>query len=271
MIAFLIFRKQRIDPGRVSPLARAIPKIVSGLDDIVPGSLKAIKELYDMVFDTTIPVSKPEVAEMAKMYENCQRTVAIAYANEMADACVPFDIDPFEVARTAASKPFGYLPIYPSLGIGGHCIPVNPIYFMSTCKLPLLQYAHEEMSTRPSRIGSNLLTTLLEEGHRLHGANHQLRLLVVGLGFKAGQSDLANSPGVQLLDFMRHSAEVDLMFCDPLVEQAAIPEVLKLKEAHWTPEILETFDAIVVATRQPGLDYNILEGLQGVRVDVWQR
>ena len=253
------------------PPANSIPKVVSALDDVVPGSLDAITKLYESIFDTVVPVSKPEVAEMVKLYENCQRTIAIAYANEMADACIPLSVDPFEVARTAATKPFGYLPIFPSLGIGGHCIPVNATYFMSTCNLPLLQQAHERMSTRPSRIASQLLTSLLSESHRLHGANHQPRLLVVGLGFKAGQSGLAHSPGVQFLNFMRNSGEVDLMFCDPLVDQVAIPHIPKLKERAWTPAVLESFDAIVVAVKQPGLDYSILEGLHGVKVDIWQR
>lgn len=171
--------RQRIDPGRVDPPPRSIPKVVSGLDDVVQGSLTAITRLYENVFDTVVPVRKPEVAEMSKLYENCQRTIAIAYANEMADACKDLGIDPFEVAQTSATKPFGYLPMYPSLGIGGHCIPVNPVYFMSTCKLPLLKQAHGWMMTRPSRIANQLLTSVLEESHQRHGPAHRPSVLVV--------------------------------------------------------------------------------------------
>jgi nucleotide sugar dehydrogenase len=227
--------------------------------------------LYATVFDTVIPVSKPEVAEMSKLYENCQRTLTIAYANEMADACHEIGIDPFEVANTSASKPFGYLPMYPSLGIGGHCIPVNPVYFMSTCNLPLLQQAHERMTTRPSRIASQFLTSILEENHRKHGGTQRPSLLVVGMGFKAGQSDLSHSPGLQLLNFMRHSGEVDLTFCDPLVKQEAIPEVPRLKDTLWKQEVLNTFSAIVVAVKQPSLDYSILGNLTDARIEIWQR
>lgn len=262
---------QRIDPGRVEPPPRAIPKVVSGLDDITPGSLDAITRLYRSVFDTVIPVSKPEVAEMTKLYENCQRTITIAYANEMADACQELGIDPFEVANTSASKPFGYLPMYPSLGIGGHCIPVNPVYFMSTCNLPLLKQAHERMATRPSRIASQLLTSILEDDHQKLGGAHRPSLLVVGVGFKAGQSDLSHSPGLQLLKFMRQSGEIDLSFCDPFVQQDSIPEIPKLDESSWKPEVLNTYSAIVVAVRQPGLDYGMLTDLPDVRIEIWQR
>lgn len=226
---------------------------------------------YETVFDTVVPVSTPEVAEMSKLYENCQRTVTIAYANEMADACNEIGIDPFEVANTSASKPFGYLPIYPSLGIGGHCIPVNPVYFMSTCNLPLLQQAHERTTTRPSRIASQLLTSMLEENHRKNGGIHRPSLLVVGMGFKAGQSDLSHSPGLQLLNSMRHSGELDVMFCDPFVKQESIPEVPRLEDTLWTHEVLNTFSAIVVAVKQPGLDYGILGSLKDVRIEIWQR
>lgn len=208
---------------------------------------------------------------MSKLYENCQRTIAIAYANEMADACKELRIDPFEVAHTSATKPFGYLPMYPSLGIGGHCIPVNPTYLMSTCKLPLLQQAHERMMTRPSRIASHLLELILEESYHKHGEAHRPRVLVVGIGFKAGQSDMSHSPGLQLLNYLRQSGEVDLMFCDPLVSQGSLPGVPKLENSCWELEVLKTFDAIVVAVKQPPLDYEILKCLSGVRVEVWQK
>lgn len=114
---------ERVDPGRVFPTFHSIPKIVSGLDDIAPGSLKAIYGFYSTVFSEVVPVSRPEVAEMTKLYENCQRMINIAYANEMADACSKIGIDPLEVSRAAATKPFGYQPYTPSLGVGGTSDP----------------------------------------------------------------------------------------------------------------------------------------------------
>lgn len=82
---------ERIDPGRVSPTAEQIPKVVSGL---TPKAMKHIFALYAMVYETLVPVSKPEVAEMTKLYENCYRMVNIAYVNEIADACIGHGIDP---------------------------------------------------------------------------------------------------------------------------------------------------------------------------------
>ena len=106
----------------MQPPVNSIPKIVSGLDDVVPGSLDAIMSIYEPVFDNVVPVSMPEVAEMTKLFENCQRMICIAYANEMADACASHGIDPYEVSRAAATKPFGFVPYQPGPGLGGHCI-----------------------------------------------------------------------------------------------------------------------------------------------------
>jgi len=114
---------ERVDPGRTFPKFHSIPKIVSGLDDLAPGSLKAISGLYCTIFSEVVPVSCPEVAEMTKLYENCQRMINIAYANDMADACSGIGIDPFEVSRAAATKPFGYQPYMPSPGVGGMSLP----------------------------------------------------------------------------------------------------------------------------------------------------
>ncbi|KAF6520139.1 hypothetical protein HZS61_016556 [Fusarium oxysporum f. sp. conglutinans] len=151
---------ERVDPGRVEPPVQSIPKIISGLDDITPGSLDAINRVYSTIFETVIPVSKPEVAEMMKLYENCQRMVCIAYANEMADACIPHGINPYEVCEAASTKPFGYMPYSPGVGVGGHCIPVNPFYLLSNSHFPLLEYATLAMHSRPSRLAERMLKRL---------------------------------------------------------------------------------------------------------------
>jgi len=190
----------------------------------MPGSLEQIARLYSRVFDTVIKVTKPEVAEMAKLYENCQRMIAIAYANEMADACIPLGIDPFEVAAAAATKPFGYLPITPSAGVGGHCIPVNPLYLLSNFDFPLLKAATDMMSQRPAQVAHRLMQSVREERVVFtEPYNFRPRVLIIGMGFKPGQSHVTNSPGLSLASVLAGSGKVDVMFVDPLVGQAAVP------------------------------------------------
>ena len=254
---------------------QSIPKIISGLDDLIPGSLDAISRLYRRTFDNVVPVSKPEVAEMTKLYENCQRMMCIAYANEMADACVPLSIDPYEVCRAAATKPFGYMPYTPGIGVGGHCIPVNPFYLLSNSSFPLLEAATKAMWSRPTALADRTLASLrqggrrrsLEDTKKRHKGMH--RVLVVGMAFKAGQSSLSNSPGLELAKQLAVSREVEVSWADAMVAQEAIPQLPRLPDSEWRTEILETFDLIVVALRQRDMDFGVLEGLKDAQVDLW--
>ncbi|CAF3524150.1 unnamed protein product [Fusarium graminearum] len=256
---------ERVDPGRTFPPVKSIPKIISGLDDILPGSLDTIYRLYSTIFDNVVKVSKPEVAEMMKLYENCQRMVCIAYANEMADACIPHGIDPYEVCEAASTKPFGYMSYAPGVGVGGHCIPVNPYYLLSNSKFPLLEACSTAMNNRPSKLAQRLIDSLPSTGKRS-------RVLVVGLGFKAGQSQLDNSLGVDLVRSLAISgSDLDLTWADALVKQEAVPQVSRLADQDWNKSFLETFDVIVVAMKQHGMDFSLLEELEGVRVESWCR
>ncbi|EXA35025.1 hypothetical protein FOQG_08861 [Fusarium oxysporum f. sp. raphani 54005] len=254
---------ERVDPGRTEPPVKSIPKIISGLDDILPGSLDAINRIYSTIFDNVVTVSKPEVAEMMKLYENCQRMVCIAYANEMADACIPHGIDPYEVCSAASTKPFGYMPYAPGVGVGGHCIPVNPYYLLSNSSFPLLEACSSAMSNRPAKLAQRLIDSLSITERRP-------RVLVVGLGFKPGQSQLDNSPGVDLVRSLAVSgAQIDLTWSDALVKQEAVPQVPRLAERDWNKSFLETFDVIVVAMKQHNMDFSLLAKLEGVCVESW--
>lgn len=200
---------------------------------------------------------------MTKLYENCQRMMCTAYANEMADACVPHGIDPYEVCDAAASKPFGYMPYTPGPGVGGHCIPINPYYLLSNSNFPLLSAATEAMWRRPADIAARAIETLEEAGL----GQSKPRVLVVGVGFKPGQSTLSNSPGLDIIRSLAVSCKVDVSFADTLVPQEAVPQVPRLDDAGWNATTLETFDMILIATRQVGFEYGVLEELRGVRVE----
>ncbi|EXK77177.1 hypothetical protein FOQG_18112 [Fusarium oxysporum f. sp. raphani 54005] len=255
---------ERVDPGRDEPPMQSIPKIISGLDDVVPGSLNAISRVYSTIFDKVVSVSKPEVAEMMKLYENCQRMVCIAYANEMADACIPHGIDPYEVCEAASTKPFGYMPYAPGVGVGGHCIPVNPFYLLSNSHFPLLECATQAMHSRPSRLAQRILKSL-----RRKVMDRTPRVLVVGMGFKAGQSQIDNSPGAELVRFLTASLEVDVCWADSLVKQEAFPQVRRLPNEEWRRDVLEMFDTIIVALRQPDMSFDVLDELENVEIKRW--
>ena len=255
-------------------MAQDIPKVVSGLDDIVPGSLMAIESLYKTAFNRVVPVSSCEVAEMTKLYENCQRMINIAYANEMADACIPLGIDPFEVSlavidfsnisltsyqvcRAAATKPFGYSNFTPSAGVGGHCIPVNPYYLLSTSDFPILNHATQTMAMRPSMIVSRMMRRVYIEFGMQPAKYHTL---VVGVGFKPGQAVLSHSPGISMMTALKAKWKAEVAFMDPLVKE--VPGFRKLQAEEWHSASLEEFHLIIVVINQPGVDTKVLQSLR---------
>jgi nucleotide sugar dehydrogenase len=179
------FSPERVDPGRTSPPIHQIPKIVSGLDS---NSLKYITKIYKKVFSSIVPVSSCECAEMCKLYENCFRMVNIAYVNEISDMCTSLNIDPHEMISASSTKPFGFMPFHPGLGVGGHCIPVNPYYLFVNGNLPVLNYSTKQMEFRP-KLKAMQLTNSYPEANNI---------LLVGIGFKKGESLTTNSPGLAL-------------------------------------------------------------------------
>jgi len=208
---------------------------------------------------------------MTKLYENCQRMICIAYANEMFEACraLPTPIDGFEVARAAATKPFGYMPFSPSAGVGGHCIPVNPHYLFSTSAFPLLRHATEKMIARPTAIADSVIGKLLaKDSLKAPSSNGRPKVLVVGVAFKPGQDVLSHSPGIQMINHLSCRGDADVSFADPLVKEEAVPQVPRLHvETEWNTQGLSKFDAVIVTIKQVGLDFSVLEGLEGTLVE----
>ncbi|KAF3032116.1 hypothetical protein E8E12_000060 [Didymella heteroderae] len=264
---FVGMSPERVDPGRIEPSFENIPKIISGLDQ---ASTDSISALYGRVFTHLLPVSSPEVAEMTKLYENCQRMVCAAYANEMANACEALGIDGFEVSAAAASKPFGYLPFRPGPGIGGHYIPVNPYYLFSTCEMPLLEHATSMSWERPASVARTFMKSLIrpeDTVERGRMSSDHLRILVVGIGFKRGQSVLSNSPAAAIVRTLLSEWDTYVEFADPLVDAEEIKYCPKMDtEANWNEPYLETFDGIIVSVDQEGLDLSVIDRLRGVKI-----
>ncbi len=251
---------ERVDPGRTFPTADKIPKLISGL---TPMSLKAISQIYSKVFETVVPVSKPEVAEMTKLYENCYRMVNIAYVNEMSDACRSHGIDPFEMINAATTKPYGFQAFYPGLGVGGHCLHENAEYLFANNKnLPVLERATKLMWARPKKLARKFHRRSISDP--TNDRNGVLpRILVVGVGFKPGQSVLSNSPGLSFAQRLNDTGCARLAFYDPLVSQDKVRWMEKLDDACWNPSYIDAeFDSIAICTKHPGVDFGVVERLQ---------
>lgn len=245
---------ERVDPGRTQPPAREIPKIISALSDL---ALLSMHRIYSQAFATIVPVSNPEVAEMTKLFENCYRMVNCGFVNEIADACKTQGIDVDEVVAAAATKPFGFQSFKPSLGVGGHCIPINPFYLMANNELPILRCATDATWARP-RIAAR---------HFLANSGIAARVLVIGVGFKPGEKVIDCSPAVAFAEELQSLGCLELVFYDPLVEQERLPGIRKLEEDAYDAESVDAaFDHVVVCTKQDKVDWSVVKSLNADKV-----
>jgi nucleotide sugar dehydrogenase len=230
------FSPERVDPGRVEPPMKSIPKVISGLDE---PSLEMCKDVYGQIFEKIVPVSSCECAEMCKLYENCFRMINIAYTNEISDMCDNLGINTYEMINASSTKPFGFMPFYPGLGVGGHCIPVNPYYLFRSGDLPVLKHSTELMEKRPVNKAKQLIDMYCPE-----------KILVIGIGFKKGESLTTNSPGYSFYKSLINLGK-DAIVYDPIVQNNYMKQDVQfLSEKDFNSEFLKNnFDLVVVNLR----------------------
>ena len=183
---------ERINPGSSQFSFKEIPRVVSGMSQ--EATLRA-KVFYESLNLPVKIVSSPEVAEYAKLLENSFRFINIGFINELAELTACTGVDIFEVIDAASSKPFGFMPFFPSIGVGGHCIPVDPIY--------LSYYASRHNKKMDSiriaeNTNSNIHEFTISRIKSLLGVEN--RILIYGVAYKEGVRDLRESPSLLLMD-----------------------------------------------------------------------
>ena len=256
----LAFSPERVDPGRTDYTLRNTPKVVGGLTQACTD--RAV-ELYGRVCDHVVPVSTPEVAELSKLLENIFRSVNIALVNEMAMLADRMGIDIWEVIDAAATKPFGFTRFDPGPGMGGHCLPVDPFYLtwkareydMST---EFIELAGKVNQTMPYFCLEKIERALNDVGKSVKGA----KVLVLGVAYKAGTSDMRESPALKILELLRdRGAEVS--YHDAFVP-ALNDHGLRSVDLD---KAVEGTDLAVIVTAHPGVDHDAIAERAPITVD----
>lgn len=251
---FLAFAPEREDPGRTDTNSRAIPRLVGGLD-AVSGELAVA--LYEAALDTVVQVSSAEVAEAAKLLENCYRAVNIALVNEFKRVLTALDVDVHEVIDAASTKPFGFQPFRPGPGLGGHCLPIDPFYLAWRARQVgepsrFVELAGAVNTAMPAWVVERTCAALRADGIDPADAT----VLVIGLAYKADVDDVRESPSFALVaDLVRRGARVEVH--DPLVPRARPadggPELVSVP---LTAERLAGAHAVIVATDHSAVDWD---------------
>jgi len=189
---------ERIDPGNSNWGMKNTPRIISGLDDV---STQITVKFYSKFCDKIHIASKPEVAEAAKLFENTFRQVNIALVNELSNIADLIGFSTHETIKAASTKPFGFMPFYPSIGVGGHCIPVDPSYLAFSAEsvgaeAKFINLANLTNSSMPKIIADRI--KLILDGN-LSGK----RIQVAGITYKPNISDLRESPALDLINELK--------------------------------------------------------------------
>ncbi len=201
---------ERVDPGNLIWNQSNTPRLVSGLTD---EATKKAAAFYSSFCTNLVTVSSPEVAEAAKLFENTFRQVNIAMVNELAQISHGLDIDVREVLDAAATKPFGFMKFNPSLGVGGHCIPVDPSYLSFAAEnvgieASFIDLANEINLEMPSYVANRVANGV--------GGLKGKKVLVAGLSYKPNVSDLRESPSLLLIDALEVLG-AEVIKHDPLI------------------------------------------------------
>jgi UDP-N-acetyl-D-glucosamine dehydrogenase len=204
---------ERIDPGNKKWFIKNTPRLISGITD---ESKKAAVVFYEQFCDEIHEVSTPEVAEAAKLFENSFRQVNIALVNEFAQIADKLNFSTHEAIMAAATKPFGFMPFYPSIGVGGHCIPVDPGYLSYSAELvgvdaKFIKLANQVNSSMPKIITQRVKDYL---GGDLTGKQVQ----IAGISYKPDISDLRESPALDLIKELETSGAI-VSWHDPFVNE----------------------------------------------------
>ncbi len=251
---FLCFSPERVNPGDKKFPITKIPKVVGGISS-KSGSLA--KELYSKIIKKIFVASSAEVAEMSKLLENTFRLVNIALANEFAIVCNKLGVSIWEVIEAAKTKPFGFMPFYPGPGVGGHCLPCDPVYLSWKAKKMGFKTKMIDLASYMNHFVPKYIVKRIEESLEARKIPiKQARILIVGVTYKKDVKDLRESPALDIIaELRKQKAKVD--YFDPLIPYLKI-DGIDLKRVLLTKSNLARYDCVVLVTDHSALDYEMI-------------
>lgn len=251
---YLCFSPERIDPGNQNfPLER-IPKIVGGINRQAT-ALGVL--LYRKIIKKVLPVSSTRLAETVKLLENTFRIVNIGLINEMAMMADRLGVNIWEVIEAAKTKPFGFMPFYPGPGVGGHCIPKDPLYLYWKAKKfgfssRFIKLASDTINQMPEYIVKRIKDVLSRKGIALGKA----KILVVGVTYKKDVKDLRKSPAIDIIDILQRK-QCRVFYHDPLIPYLKLNQI-NLRSVILKSRQLRRFDCVVIVTDHSAPDYSLI-------------
>lgn len=250
---FVAFSPERIDPGRGDWTTINTPKVMGGITE---ACTEVATAWYSGAIETVFTVSSAESAELAKLLENTFRMVNIGMVNELAIMCERLGVDVWEVIDAAASKPFGFMKFTPGPGLGGHCIPIDPLYL--SWKMKALDYnarfidlASEINTNMPRYVVNRMLNAMNDRGKLLNGS----KVLVLGVAYKPDINDVRESPAMDVIGLLKNKS-AQVTYHDPYIPH------IQHENDGWEMDSVEDVmaavresDAVIIVTDHKNYDY----------------
>lgn len=247
---FVAFSPERVNPGDEQYGLADIPKVLGG---VTPACGDRAQAVYEDVFETIHRVDSAAEAEMTKILENSFRSVNIALVNELAQVASDLGVDIWNVIEAAETKPFGFLAFYPGPGLGGHCIPVDPLYLSWKASkhgysTNLIDTADKINRQMPEFVVYRLIELLAEEGTDLN----ESKIHVAGVTYKPDVPDTRESPAVDIIKLL-NDREATVTYSDPYIESLTVGSK-QYEAVEATEEVLAAQDVVVVVTDHSTFD-----------------
>ena len=252
---FLAFSPERVDPGREDWTTLNAPKVIGGITEDC-SEVAAI--WYSQALKTVVPVSSAESAELSKLLENTFRMINIGMVNELAIMCERLGVDVWEVIDAAATKPFGFMKFTPGPGLGGHCIPIDPLYL--SWKMKAFQYnarfielAADINTNMPRYVVSRVMDAFNDRGKVLKGS----KCLVLGAAYKPDIDDIRESPSLDVIGLLQKKGAV-VEYHDPYIPHLRTHDDLEMESVPDVMEAVHNADCVVIITNHTDYDYKAI-------------
>ena len=251
---YLAFSPERIDPGNSKYTVNKIPKVVGG---VTREATELTTVVYRNIIDKVVPVSSARVAEAVKLLENTFRLINIGLIDELAMMYHKMKIDIWEVIEAAKTKPFGFMPFYPGPGVGGHCIPKDPLYLYWKAKhhgfkSRFIKLASDIITYMPEYVTERVINLLQKKGKKLN----KIKILVIGVTYKKDIKDLRKSPSLDIIDTF-HKNNIAVSYYDPIIPYLKLNHI-NLKSIGLNKQQLMKFDCVIIAVDHSSLDYKFI-------------
>jgi UDP-N-acetyl-D-glucosamine dehydrogenase len=250
---FLAFSPERVDPGREDFTTLNTPKVMGG---ITPACSEVASAWYAGAIQHIHSVSSAEAAEMSKLLENTFRMINIGLVNELAIMCERLGVDVWEVIEAAATKPFGFMKFTPGPGLGGHCIPIDPLYLSWKMKsfnynARFIELASEINTNMPRYVVSRLMEGMNDRGQHIKGS----KILVLGVAYKPDIDDVRESPAMDVIGLLKRKGAI-VEYHDPYIPHIHHEyEGWKMDSIQNVMAAVADADAVMIVTNHKVYDY----------------